>query len=39
MSFEDYIRYIKHISMEQFNQMSLEAKIQIEYEYNTAYGF
>ena len=39
MSFEDYIRYIKHISMEQFNQMSLEAKLQIETEYNIAYGF
>lgn len=39
MNFEDYIRYIKHISIYEFNQMSLEAKLQIETEYNAAYGF
>lgn len=38
MSFEDYIRYIKHMSMEQFNKMSLEGKLQIETEYDLAYG-
>lgn len=38
MSFEDYIRFIHHISIDEFNQMSLDAKIQIEYEYNMAYG-
>ena len=39
MNFEDYIRFIKHMNMEQFNRMSLEAKLQIEYEYNIEYGF
>ena len=39
MSFEDYIRYVWHISIQEFNEMSLSAKMQIEYEYCREYGF
>lgn len=38
MSFEDYIRYIKRMSIEEFNNMSLEAKMQVEIEYDVSYG-
>ena len=39
MSFDDYIRYIKNISIEKYNEMSLEEKMYIEIEYDIAYGF
>ena len=38
MSFENYIRYIKHINMEQFYNLTFNEKMQIEMEYDFAYG-
>lgn len=38
MSFEEYLMYIKHMSIEDFNQSSLETKMYLEYEYAIAYG-
>ena len=38
MSFEEYLMYIKHMSIDEFNQMSLGAKMQIEHEYDFTYG-
>lgn len=39
MSFEDFIRYIKHMSVEEYNQITWESKLQIECEYDMTYGF
>lgn len=39
MSFEDYIRYIRNITLEQFYNLSWEEKYRIEIEYEIAYGF
>ena len=39
MSFEDYIRYIKHMSIEDYNEIPLESKLYIEQEYDRTYGF
>lgn len=38
MSFEEYLMYIKHMSIEYFMQSSLEIKIYLENEYEIAYG-
>ena len=38
MSFEDYIRFIKHMSIEEYNQIPWESKLQIEQEYDMTYG-
>lgn len=38
MSFEEYLMYIKHMSIEDFEQSSLEAKMYLENEYEIAYG-
>ena len=39
MTFEQYLMYIKHMNIEQFNQCSLDAKMLLEYEYAIEYGF
>lgn len=39
MSFEDYIRFIKHMNMDEYNQLPLESKMHIETEYDIAYGY
>lgn len=38
MTFEDYIRFIKNMSIEEYNNTSIETKIQLEYEYVFAYS-
>ena len=38
MSFEDYIRFIKHMTEEEYNETSFESKLQLEYEYIFAYS-
>ena len=38
MSFVDYLRYIKHMTIEEYNQLSLGAKMVLETEYELAYG-
>lgn len=39
MSFEEYLMYIKHMSIDDFNKCSLGAKMHLEYEYAIAYGY
>ena len=39
MSFEDYIRYIKNINIEEFNKLSWQEKMLIETEYDMEYGY
>ena len=38
MSFEEYLRYIKRIEVKDFKKFSLERKMELEYEYEMAYG-
>lgn len=38
MSFEEYLRYIKHIEVKDFEQFSIERKMELEIEYANAYG-
>lgn len=38
MTFEDYIRFIKHMTIEEYNQLSFETKMNLEYEYIFAYS-
>ena len=38
MSFEEYLRYIKHIEIKDFEHLSIERQMELEYEYAIAYG-
>lgn len=38
MSFKEYLMYIKHMTIEEYNEMSLGAKMVLEQEYELAYG-
>lgn len=38
MTFEDYIRFIKHMTIEEYNKLSFETKMNLEYEYIFAYS-
>lgn len=38
MRFEEYLMYIKHMNIEDFNQSSLEIKMYLENEYEMVYG-
>ena len=38
MSFEEYLMYIHHMSIEDFKQSSVETKIYLENEYEIVYG-
>ena len=38
MTFKDYIRFIKHMTIEEYNQLSFETKMNLEYEYIFAYS-
>lgn len=38
MTFDDYIRFIKHMTIEEYNQLSFETKMDLEYEYIFAYS-
>ena len=38
MTFDDYIRFIKHMTIEEYNQLSFDTKMNLEYEYIFAYS-
>lgn len=38
MTYDDYIRFIKHMTIEEYNQLSFETKMDLEYEYIFAYS-
>ena len=38
MTFDDYIIFIKHMTIEEYNQLSFETKMDLEYEYIFAYS-
>ena len=38
MTFDDYIRFIKHMTIEEYNQLSFGTKMNLEYEYIFAYS-
>lgn len=39
LSFKKYIKYIKHISLKEYNNLPLETRLQIKREYHITYGF
>ena len=38
MTFEQFLMFVKHMSVEQFRELSFESKMNIEYEYDLTYG-
>ena len=38
MSFKEYLQYIKHMTVDEYNKLSLGEKMVLESEYELAYG-